>query len=89
MLHYKDPHLICTPAGVALLKSSRERCRQHTVKPRSGHLITAGSSLIYTRNTSGPKMLPCGTPKVTGRASDNSFSQEVRCMFYTHELICQ
>ena len=24
-------------------------------------------------------MLPCGTPKVTGRASDNSFSEEVRC----------
>ena len=43
--------------------------------------LTAGRSLIYTRNSSGPKMLPCGTPKVTGRASDtcSSFSQEVRC----------
>ena len=41
-------------------------------------LITAGSSLIHTRNSSEPKMLLYGTPKVTGRASDNSFSQEVR-----------
>ena len=34
---------------------------------------------IYKELSSGPKMLPCGTPKVTGRASDNSFSPEVRC----------
>ena len=33
--------------------------------------------MMYVRNNNRPKMLPCGTPKVTGRASDNSFSPEV------------
>ena len=35
--------------------------------------------MIYTRNNNGPKMLPFGNPKVTGRASDISLSQEVCC----------
>ena len=33
--------------------------------------------MMYMRNNNRPKMLPCGTPKVTGRASDNLFSPEV------------
>ena len=33
--------------------------------------------MMYVRNNNRPKMLPCGTPKVTGRASDNLFSPEV------------
>ena len=43
----------------------------------SEYSIAAGSSLIYIRNNNGPKMFPCGTPKATGRASDNLFSQRV------------
>ena len=33
--------------------------------------------MMYIRNNNRPKMLPCGTLKVTGRASDNLFSPEV------------
>ena len=76
MLHYRDLHLTCTPAGVALLKSSKELCRHRTVIPRSVNSITAGSRQhIYIYNEQ--KLYP--SPKVMDRASDNSFLQEVRC----------
>ena len=45
--------------------------------------IAAGNLLIYTRNNKGPKILPCGTQKVTGRSLDNWLSQEV-CWFQLH-----
>ena len=30
-----------------------------------------GRSLIYTKNRSGPRLLPCGTPQETGAVFDN------------------
>ena len=45
--------------------------------------VAAGNLLIYTRNYKGPKILPCGTQKVTGRSLDNWLPQEV-CWFQLH-----
>ena len=39
-------------------------------KRQSELLMQLGKSLIYIRNSSGPSMLPCGTPNVTGRVPD-------------------
>ena len=41
-------------------------------------LIVDGRSLMYTKNSSGPKMLPCGTPDNRGKHLDRQFLIDTR-----------
>ena len=36
-------------------------------------LTTEGTSFTYMEKSSGPKILPCGTPDETGNKSESSF----------------
>ena len=44
-----------------------------TNKNQVEKLITEGTSFTYMRESSGPKILPCGTPDETGNKSESWF----------------
>ena len=44
--------------------------RQSSAKRHALDLTQDGRSLIYTRNSSGPRTVPWGTPYITGAAED-------------------
>ena len=69
MLHCRDLHSTCSAAREGLFAKQKRTAVSSGYNDTSECSIATGSSLIYTRNNNGPKMLPCGTPKVTGRAS--------------------
>ena len=48
-------------------------CLKHLVSSanlNSCDVTTDGKSLINIRKSMGPRMLPCGTPKITGKVLD-------------------
>ena len=50
-------------------------------------LTAFGRLLIYTLNSKGPKMLPCGTPSVMACGSDNSpFIITLCCLSVRYDL---